>query len=184
MFELTPQINGKDSDDDEPQSEEEDSPKKKKKVVEVSDDDGSDEDVKPVVKKEDKKGKKAAKPAAKKSTAKGKKGDKKKKDEDADDVTIFIQQSVALTFSIKYLGNFSKSTPLSDYVKLNMSSEIPLLVQYDFGGGSLKYYLAPKVRPAESIRPDARRSQTSERIAARLSSLCFALSPVVVSTAM
>lgn len=86
------------------------------------------------------------KPASKKKAAakpKAAKGKGKKKDEDDDEarkvrlpasryrasrvvtsaqVAIHLTQSVALTFSIKYLQHFSKSAPLANYVRLNMSN--------------------------------------------------------------
>lgn len=37
-------------------------------------------------------------------------------------------QHVSLTFSLKYLVNFSKSASLSDTVQLMMSNDVPLLV--------------------------------------------------------
>ena len=37
---------------------------------------------------------------------------------EAREVKIHLQQAVSLTFSIKYLTNFAKSTPLSNYVKV------------------------------------------------------------------
>lgn len=56
------------------------------------------------------------------TNGKAKKGSKKaKKDggsEEAREVKIHLQQAVSLTFSIKYLTNFAKSTPLSNYVKV------------------------------------------------------------------
>lgn len=64
------------------------------------------------------------------------------------DVNIELTEPVALTFSLKYLVNFCKATGLSNSVKLCLSSEVPLLVEYALAGGSsyLRYYLAPKVR--------------------------------------
>lgn len=51
-----------------------------------------------------------------------------------------------LTFSLKYLVNFCKATALSPTVKLCLSSEVPLLVEYNLSGNShLRFYLAPKV---------------------------------------
>jgi proliferating cell nuclear antigen len=41
-----------------------------------------------------------------------------------------MSQTVNLTFSLKYLINFTKSTPLSKNVTLAMSNEVPLLVRY------------------------------------------------------
>jgi proliferating cell nuclear antigen len=43
-------------------------------------------------------------------------------------VAIQLTQGVNLTFSVKYLTNFAKSTPLASEVTLSMSNEVPLLV--------------------------------------------------------
>lgn len=43
-------------------------------------------------------------------------------------VRIQLQQSVSLTFSLKYLQNFAKAAPLCKEVALHMSNEVPLLV--------------------------------------------------------
>ncbi len=57
---------------------------------------------------------------------------KKQKDDDEDDdfegVRIEMNQAVTLTFSLKYLVNFSKSSTLSKKVQLMMSNDVPLLV--------------------------------------------------------
>lgn len=60
-------------------------------------------------------------------------------------VMIEMNQHVSLTFSLKYLVNFSKSSSVSDTVQVMMSNDVPLLVCYKFGQGSIKYYLAPKI---------------------------------------
>ena len=52
---------------------------------------------------------------------------------------------MSLTFSLKYLVNFSKSSNLAKNVRLLMSSDVPLLVNYEFGQGHIRYYLAPKI---------------------------------------
>ena len=61
--------------------------------------------------------------------------------------TIELTEPVTLTFSLKYLVNFTKATPLSDSVTLSMSEEIPLLVEYGLGsqGSHLRFFLAPKL---------------------------------------
>lgn len=41
---------------------------------------------------------------------------------------ISMNQHVALTFSLKYLVNFSKSSSLTSKVELRMSNDVPLLV--------------------------------------------------------
>lgn len=60
-------------------------------------------------------------------------------------VSLALSEPVALTFSLKYLVNFCKATNLSSKVKLCLSQEVPLLVEYDLGSGHLRFYLAPKV---------------------------------------
>ncbi|PAV16788.1 proliferating cell nuclear antigen [Pyrrhoderma noxium] len=84
-------------------------------------------------------------------TQKASKSKKARKADDDDEdiasggVAIEMSQHVSLTFSLKYLVNFSKSAALSDKVQLMMSNEVPLLVSYDFGIGHIHYYLAPKI---------------------------------------
>ncbi|OSX62511.1 hypothetical protein POSPLADRAFT_1141431 [Postia placenta MAD-698-R-SB12] len=68
-------------------------------------------------------------------------------DDDAppEGVTIEMNQHVNLTFSLKYLVNFAKSSTLSNVVQLMLSNDVPLLVSYDFNQGHIRYYLAPKI---------------------------------------
>ncbi len=44
-------------------------------------------------------------------------------------VHIEMTQHVSLTFSLKYLVNFSKSASLSDTVQLMLKNDVPLLVR-------------------------------------------------------
>ncbi|KAK2463305.1 hypothetical protein APHAL10511_004960 [Amanita phalloides] len=88
----------------------------------------------------------------KKPTKKVKTSKSKKKDDDEDDegagasgVIIELNSHVSLTFSLKYLVNFAKSSNISNKVQLMMSNEVPLLVSYDFKQGHIRYYLAPKI---------------------------------------
>lgn len=61
-------------------------------------------------------------------------------------VEIELTEPVSLTFSLKYLVNFCKAAGLSKSVKLCLSNEVPLLVEYQLAGSSyLRFYLAPKV---------------------------------------
>ncbi|KAI8588289.1 hypothetical protein HDU89_005373 [Geranomyces variabilis] len=67
-------------------------------------------------------------------------------DDDGAVTTVEMSQPVSLTFSLKYLNNFAKATPLSDTVSLNMSADVPLLVEYKCSEiGYIRYYLAPKI---------------------------------------
>ncbi|KAI9753648.1 MAG: hypothetical protein M4579_005057 [Chaenotheca gracillima] len=65
-------------------------------------------------------------------------------------VDISLSEPVALTFSLKYLVNFCKASGLSSQVKLCLSNEVPLLVEYALAGSSyLRFYLAPKIGDEE-----------------------------------
>ncbi|SRR5258706_5182726 len=71
-----------------------------------------------------KKRKRSKKEGPKRKTKKAKKDD----DDEDEGVIIAMSQHVSLTFSLKYLANFSKSGSLSNRVSLSMSNEVPLLV--------------------------------------------------------
>lgn len=66
-------------------------------------------------------------------------------DKPDNNVTISLSEPVALTFSLKYLINFCKATALAPQVKLSLSQEVPLQVEYSLGPGHLRFFLAPKV---------------------------------------
>lgn len=67
-------------------------------------------------------------------------------------VEIELTEPVSLTFSLKYLVNFCKASGLSKSVKLCLSNEVPLLVEYALAGSSyLRFYLAPKASHLQSI---------------------------------
>ncbi|KAH9912157.1 proliferating cell nuclear antigen [Epithele typhae] len=86
--------------------------------------------------------------AGKKKGSKPAKKVKKDAEDDDDDfegVRIEMNQAVTLTFSLKYLVNFSKSSSLAKKVQLMMSNDVPLLVSYEFNQGYIRYYLAPKI---------------------------------------
>lgn len=72
-------------------------------------------------------------------------------DKPDNNVEVNLTEPVALTFSLKYLVNFCKASGLSSKVKLCLSGEVPLLVEYSLTTGSfLRFYLAPKVCPSSS----------------------------------
>ncbi|KZT60576.1 proliferating cell nuclear antigen [Calocera cornea HHB12733] len=121
-------VKEEDDDDDEIQEV------KQQKDEEDEDEDDDDEDDEEEGKKRKKKQKSG--PAKKQ---------RKEKEESDDKVYITLNQHVALTFSLKYLVNFAKSASLSSRVTLSMSSDVPLLVEYKFEQGSVRYYLAPKI---------------------------------------
>ena len=60
--------------------------------------------------------------------------------------TIELQEPVQLTFALRYLNSFTKATPLASTVQLQMSTELPVVVQYLIEEmGYVRYYLAPKI---------------------------------------
>lgn len=67
-------------------------------------------------------------------------------EKEENNVEIDLSEPVSLTFSLKYLSNFTAATGLSSKVKLCLSNEVPLLVEYALSNNSyLRFYLAPKV---------------------------------------
>lgn len=66
---------------------------------------------------------------------------------DGSQVSIECSEKIELSFALRYLNLFTKAAPLSENVKLCLSNERPLLVQFDLEdeSGDIKYYLAPKV---------------------------------------
>ena len=58
----------------------------------------------------------------------------------ANNVAIELSQGVSLSFSLKYLVNFTKATPLSGSVTLRLLEAMPILVEYNMEGvGHLQY---------------------------------------------
>ncbi|KAF2403897.1 proliferating cell nuclear antigen [Trichodelitschia bisporula] len=61
-------------------------------------------------------------------------------------VDISLTEPVALSFSLKYLTGFCKATGLSNQVRLCLSNDVPLMVEYALANNSyLRFYLAPKI---------------------------------------
>jgi len=74
-------------------------------------------------------------------------GKKKKKDMS---VKITSTEDVKLGFSVKYLTQFAKATKLSERVRLSISNQSPIVVEYPIeNDGTLKFYLAPKIEEDE-----------------------------------
>ena len=117
-------------------------------------DDGEEEDVKPDVNGEEDDVKPKDKKRKNKSSSNKNKTKKVKKDVVEDGVNISLQQQVSLNFSLKYLNNFTRSTPLSNRVTLSLSKDIPLLLEYEFGAGHIRYFLAPKIGDEDAEEED------------------------------
>jgi len=128
--------NGDDEDEDVKEEDEDDD--EIQEVKPEKDDDSDDED-------EDDDDEEDGKKRKKKQKSGPAKKQKKEKEEFDDKVYITLNQHVSLTFSLKYLVNFAKSASLAPRVSLSMSGDVPLLVEYKFEQGSVRYYLAPKI---------------------------------------
>ncbi|OLY81477.1 Proliferating cell nuclear antigen [Smittium mucronatum] len=64
--------------------------------------------------------------------------------------TVNMTEPVSLELSLKYLNNFTKASPLSDSVLINMSNGIPVLFQFNVGDiGYIRYFLAPQIKDDE-----------------------------------
>jgi len=94
----------------------------------------------------------------------------------AENIEIDLSEPVSLTFSLKYLTNFCKASGLSSQVKISLSNEVPLLVEYNLekGNSYLRFYLAPKAsKPLFSVRrppadlPPSRLAMRSRRVGHR-----------------
>lgn len=121
--------NGDGSDENMDEDDEDVQPKVKPEPTsddEDDDDDDDDEDESGSESEQEDSSKKKKGAAA----SKAKKGKKVAEGEDSRNVFIDVSQAVSLNFSIKYLNNFAKSTPLSNEVILQMSNDVPLLVSY------------------------------------------------------
>ncbi|KAK6643523.1 hypothetical protein RUM43_005033 [Polyplax serrata] len=72
-------------------------------------------------------------------------------DKEEEAVIIEKQEAVSLTFSCQYLNKFTKASPLSNQVKLSMSHDVPLMLEYGIADfGYMRFYLAPKIEDEEN----------------------------------
>ncbi|MBW0549657.1 hypothetical protein O181_089372 [Austropuccinia psidii MF-1] len=138
-----------DKDQSDEEDDEEDTKKKRRKPKVKKEADGDESEDNAMNEEEEEED---AEPKSKKRKTNGKETKEKKrkpkentKEEEDLSVSIALQQSVSLTFSIKYLSYFTKGAALSKRVTLHMSNEVPLLVAFEFDSGYVRYYLAPKI---------------------------------------
>lgn len=92
-------------------------------------------------------------------------------DEEEDSVIIKVEEEMSLTFALRYLNFFAKATPLAKAVKLSMSPDVPLAVEYKVYGddeeggnmGQLQFFLAPKIEEDEG---EGAKDESADRDAA------------------
>jgi proliferating cell nuclear antigen len=57
-----------------------------------------------------------------------------------------VREGVSQQFAIRYLNMFNKAAALSNFTKLQMHNEQPLVIEFNIENlGALKYFLAPKI---------------------------------------
>ncbi|XP_072051350.1 LOW QUALITY PROTEIN: proliferating cell nuclear antigen-like [Amphiura filiformis] len=72
-------------------------------------------------------------------------------DKEEDNISIDMEEPVSLTFASRYMCFFTKATPLSPTVQLQMTKDSPLVVEYKIGdSGHLRFFLAPKIEEDEN----------------------------------
>lgn len=64
-----------------------------------------------------------------------------------------IVEPVCLTFALRYLNNFAKATSLSPCVRIGLSKDVPVLVEYLVGDlGHMRFFLAPKIEEDDEVK--------------------------------
>ncbi|KAK9218873.1 hypothetical protein WN943_007511 [Citrus x changshan-huyou] len=60
---------------------------------------------------------------------------------------IEINEPVSLTLALRYINSFTMATPLSNTVTINLSSELPVVVEYKIAEmGYIRFYLTPRYK--------------------------------------
>eukprot|EP00798_Chlamydomonas_sp_ICE-L_P015859 gene15859-21987_t len=72
-------------------------------------------------------------------------------DKAEESTVIELREPVALTFALRYLNNFAKASPLSSQVKIAMTKDLPVVVEYKIENmGHVSFFLAPKIDEDEA----------------------------------
>jgi proliferating cell nuclear antigen len=63
---------------------------------------------------------------------------------------IDLREPVAASFALRYLNSFAKAGGLSNTVKVSLTKDLPIVVEYTIADmGFIRYYLAPKIDDEE-----------------------------------
>ncbi|CAJ0563012.1 unnamed protein product, partial [Mesorhabditis spiculigera] len=66
--------------------------------------------------------------------------------DNGDQVTLEVNDPVNVNFSIKYMNQFTKASSLCDRVRIALSNDVPVVIEYGIEeNGHLRFYLAPKI---------------------------------------
>ncbi|KAJ1930195.1 hypothetical protein IWQ60_000376 [Tieghemiomyces parasiticus] len=64
--------------------------------------------------------------------------------------SIQLSEPVMVSLSLKYLNTFTKAAPLSETVTLQITNDVPVLIDFAVGeAGYIRYFLAPKINEDE-----------------------------------
>lgn len=67
-------------------------------------------------------------------------------DKKEDQTILEVSEPVSQQFALRYLNMFNKAAPLSNFTRLCLHQEQPLVVEFKIESlGVLKYFLAPKI---------------------------------------
>ncbi|GJY53481.1 histone deacetylase 5 [Tanacetum coccineum] len=71
-------------------------------------------------------------------------------DQKPEEATIIEMETPV--FALRYMNSFTKPTPLASQVTINLSSKLPIVVEYKIAEmGYLRFYLAPKIEEDEEM---------------------------------
>ncbi|MFH4976580.1 hypothetical protein AB6A40_003289 [Gnathostoma spinigerum] len=73
-------------------------------------------------------------------------------DDEKNSVKLLVKDPVSMSFAIKYLNRFTKASSLAPRVKLSLSDDVPIVVEYELEENSyLRFYLAPKIDEEDNM---------------------------------
>lgn len=73
-------------------------------------------------------------------------------DDEKESVSLEVNEPVNVNFSIKYMNSFTKATTLSPRVRISLSNDVPIVIEYPIEeAGYLRFYLAPKIDDEDNM---------------------------------
>jgi proliferating cell nuclear antigen len=77
-----------------------------------------------------------------------KEDEKEGEDENLSRIVFKVEEPCQTIYSLRYMNMFAKAAPLSNHVRLSVSSELPIIVKFPLEEeerGHLSFFLAPKI---------------------------------------
>ncbi|KAI1718184.1 proliferating cell nuclear antigen [Ditylenchus destructor] len=67
-------------------------------------------------------------------------------DDENEAISIVVREEVKVSYAIKYMNMFTKATSLSGRVRVSLSNNVPMAIEYGVeDNGYIRFYLAPKI---------------------------------------